>query len=250
MLVEPALRDRAAVRRRDGLGLRVQFPEPGAVQGGDRVVDRGCLASPVAREQPADFVSRLCPRGEPGLAAARAAERPQQGDGLVEGRRPARAVDPQLGERVDQDVRGERVAELDGEAEPAQQAAYRGLAAAELPGRERALTWQEPVRGADDRLGVVGLAVVDEDVAAGAVEAVLGQELVLAELVVLRDCVKDRVCSRRRPGGGRPRGARPGWATAAWCGSCGGSSSRARQGRGLCVPSGRRRAAARRDGTR
>ena len=80
-----------------------------------------------------------------------------------------------------------------GEPEPAQQAAHRRLAAAELPGRQRLLTRQETVRGAGDRLGVVGLAVAHEDVKAGAVEAVLGQELVLAELVVLRDCFEDRV---------------------------------------------------------
>ena len=78
MLVEPALRDRAAVCRRDGLGLGVQFPEPGVVQGGDRVVDRACLASPVAGEQVADLALRLRPGSKPGLAAARAAECPQQ----------------------------------------------------------------------------------------------------------------------------------------------------------------------------
>jgi len=125
---------------------------------------------------------------------------PTAGDGLVEGRRPARAVDPQHGEQVGQGVRGERVAGLDSEAEPAQQAAHGRLAAAELPGRQWLLAWQETVRGAGDRLGVVGLAVVDKDVQPGAVEAVLAQELVLAELVVFRDRFEYRlagdVCER------------------------------------------------------
>src|SRR5690349_6724790 len=111
------------------------------MQGGDRVVDRGCLAASVAREQLADLSLRLRPRGKPGPATARAAERPQQGDGLVEGRRAARAVHPELGQPVDQEVLGERVADLDWEAESAQELAYGCLAAAELPSRQWPLPW-------------------------------------------------------------------------------------------------------------
>jgi len=105
------------------------------MQSGDRVVDRACLAPSVAREQLADLDSRLRPRGQPGLAAAGAAERPQQGNGLIEGRQAARAVYPQLRQPGDQGVRSECVADLDGEAAPAQQPADGRLAAAELAGR-------------------------------------------------------------------------------------------------------------------
>lgn len=62
-------------------------------------------------------------------------------------------------------------------------------------GGQRDLAWQEPMRDADDGLRVVALAVVGQDVLAGAVEAVTTQEFFLAKLVVLRDRRKHRLTS-------------------------------------------------------
>jgi hypothetical protein len=72
-----------------------------------------------------------------------------------------------------------------GEAEFPEQPTDGRLAAAEIPGSERPLPRQERVRYTDDGLRVIGLAVVNQQVRTGAVAAVLDEELVLAEPVVL-----------------------------------------------------------------
>ena len=82
---------------------------------------------------------------------------------------------------------------LDTEAEPAQELPDRRLTAAEFTGGQRVLPRQEALRDANDRLRVVALAVVDQNVPASMVEAVLVQECFLAKLVVLVDRTENRV---------------------------------------------------------
>jgi hypothetical protein len=53
--------------------------------------------------------------------------------------------------------------------------------------RTHGLSGGQPVGDAEDRLGVVGLAIDDEQVGSSPAESVVGEEFVLAQPVVLRD---------------------------------------------------------------
>jgi hypothetical protein len=85
MLVEPALRDRAAVRVRYSAGIGTELPQARAVESGHRIVDALSLSRPtVTLEQRRDLMLRLLPGDEPRFATMCPRERPQQRDGLVE----------------------------------------------------------------------------------------------------------------------------------------------------------------------
>jgi hypothetical protein len=96
-------------------------------------------------------------------------------------------VDVELGEDAFQTGRRQVVADLDGEAEAAQQAADGRFAAAELAWLQRLPAGQVAVLHANNRLRVVALAIVDEHVGAGRMETILAEGGVLTEFVVLRN---------------------------------------------------------------
>src|ERR1700678_1084291 len=85
----------------------------------------------VAVEQVADLLSGLCPGDEPRLVIEGAAECPEQSDGLIKRRQPFPPEHLELPQEQDQPIAGERIADLNGEAEPSQQSADRRLATAE-----------------------------------------------------------------------------------------------------------------------
>ena len=80
----------------------------------------------------------------------------------------------------------------DSEAESAEQTADGRFPTAEIPGSKHLLPRQEPMRYTDDGLRVIGSAVVNQQIRAGSIEAVLDEELVLAEPVVLGYRGQDR----------------------------------------------------------
>ena len=71
MILEPPLRDSAAVRGRGLLRVGVQFPQASVVERGDRVEDAVAFpVSTVVAEQGLDLALRLRPGDEARLAAA------------------------------------------------------------------------------------------------------------------------------------------------------------------------------------
>src|SRR6516164_10383858 len=107
MLVEPTLRDGAAVRIRHGACTGIELPQASAVEGGDPIVDAIPFPrSAVMLDQRRDLALRLFPGHEPRGATARPRERPQQGDWLVESWQAAGAVNIEPGQQPEQPVDG------------------------------------------------------------------------------------------------------------------------------------------------
>jgi hypothetical protein len=186
----PGPRGRAAPTAPPGAGRRRDSP------GGDALA-----AHPMPVQQAADLLFGSAPRQQPVGAAARAADRPQQHDRLVERRPSGGAAHGQAGDARRQVVGARRMGRApvdDVEAEPAEQLGRVVPTSRELRRGQRLPTGQEAVGHADDRLRVVFDAVVDQHVAPCRPESVGLRERVSAQPVELLD----------RPDDLRPRDVR------------------------------------------
>jgi hypothetical protein len=168
-----------------------EIPQASVVQRRDRIVRPWMF--PMTIEERAEHGLGLGPFRHPHQALMCTAERPQQGQRLVE-RQAAirRSVPSQCRELVDQLPDGQagyRLRHL--EAETAQQASDGRCPAAEVGGGKRFLAGKEAVRDTHDRLRIVGLAVNYQAVRAGRAELVLIEERVLTQLVILRYGLED-----------------------------------------------------------
>ncbi len=151
-------------------------------------------------EELAERGFRLAPFRYPREALVCTADRPQQGERLVErlaaGRRP---VQPQRGEQLDQLPNGQaRHCPSHPEAETAQQAPDGRRPAAEVGGGKRFPAGKEAVCRAHDCLRIVGLAVNHQPIRASHAEPVLFEETVLAEPVILRHGLKNLAAGQLR----------------------------------------------------
>ena len=148
---------------------------------------------PMTFEELAESGFRLAPFRHPRKALVCTADRPQQGERLVErlaaSRRP---VQSQRGEQLDQLPDGQArhcLSHL--EAETAQQVSDGRRPAAEVGGGKRFPAGKEAVCRAHDCLRIVGLAVNHQLIRASLTEPVLFEESVLAEPVILRHGLKN-----------------------------------------------------------